>query len=107
MRQITPADLQAWLLDPGRPAPELLDVREPWELAICVLPGSVHIPMRQIPAGMARLDPSRETVVVCHHGARSMQVAGFLESNGFVNVSNLAGGLAAWASSVDVEMASY
>lgn len=107
MRQISPAELQSWLQDTARRAPVLLDVREPWELEICRLSGSVHIQMGDVTARLASLDPVRETVVICHHGARSMQVAGFLEHQGFASVSNLAGGLAAWARSVDPQMPSY
>lgn len=107
MRQISPAELYSWLHDGTRAAPVLLDVREPWELEICRLPGSVHIAMAEVPASLERLDPVRDTVVVCHHGARSQRVAGFLEQQGFSSVANLAGGLAAWASTVDPQMPSY
>ena len=48
-----------------------------------------------------------ETVVICHHGGRSMQVAMFLEKQGFKRVHNLAGGLDAWARSVDPSMPTY
>jgi rhodanese-related sulfurtransferase len=63
--------------------------------------------MRAIPARTPELDPDAETVVICHHGGRSMQVAMFLERTGFGRVYNLAGGVDAWARQVDPSMATY
>ncbi len=87
--------------------PLLLDVREPWEHAICRISGSELLPMRQIPASVGQLDPERPTVVICHHGIRSQQVARFLDQQGFKRVINLRGGVAAWASDVDPDMPTY
>ncbi|HEX9627783.1 MAG TPA: rhodanese-like domain-containing protein [Acidiferrobacterales bacterium] len=105
MRQITVSELKD-RLDAGD-SPLLLDVREPWELRVCALPGALHIPMRQVPARLGELDPDREIVVVCHHGVRSYQVVRFMEQQGFTNAINLAGGVDAWAREVDPEMAKY
>ncbi len=87
--------------------PVLLDVREPWEWEICRIEGSLHIPMAQLPDRAHELDPSREIVVVCHHGGRSLQVALFLEQQGYSRVADLLGGLAEWAARVDANMATY
>jgi rhodanese-related sulfurtransferase len=106
MRQLTPAELRAYL-DHAELPPLLLDVREPWEYQICCIPGSVLIPMRQIPSAVADLDPGRETVVICHHGIRSRQVAMFLEHQGFNNIINMQGGVAGWAHEVDPAMPTY
>jgi rhodanese-related sulfurtransferase len=65
------------------------------------------MPMRTVPARLAELDPDLPVVCICHHGARSMQVAGFLEQNGFADVSNLTGGVHAWALQVDPKMPTY
>ena len=107
MKQMTPAELAAWLADPAREQPLLLDVREPAEHAICQIAGSTLMPMNSVPARLAELDPARETVVICHHGMRSMQVAMFLERQGFEHAMNLAGGVDAWAAQVDPAMARY
>ncbi len=107
MHQITPQQLQAWLDDSSRERPVVLDVRESWELEICCLPDCVRIPMNSVPGRQEELESDRETVVVCHHGGRSMQVASFLEQNGFTNVYNLSGGVDAWAREVDPTMATY
>lgn len=107
MRHISPIELADWLKDASRPAPVLLDVREPWEFALCNIAGSQTIPMGAIPARCQELDPEREIVVICHHGGRSAQVAMFLERQGFPKVINLAGGVSEWASRVDPKMPQY
>ena len=107
MTQITPQLLQQWLADNGRKPPVLLDVREPWEYQTCRIEGSTLAPMHTIPARTQDLDPEEETVVICHHGARSFQVALFLERNGFSNLYNLQGGVQAWADKVDPTMPRY
>ena len=107
MKQTTPAELAAWLGDPQRPRPVLLDVREAWEFQTCSIAGSRHLPMGEVAARTDELDAQAETVVICHHGGRSMQVAMFLEKNGFAKVHNLAGGVDAWARTVDSSMPVY
>ena len=107
MKQIAPAALAAWIADASRSKPLLLDVREPWEHQICAIAGSRHIPMGEIPARRDEIDRQAEVVVICHHGGRSLQVAMFLESNGFSKLHNLAGGVDAWARSVDPSMPVY
>jgi rhodanese-related sulfurtransferase len=107
MDQITPLQLKAWLEDGARARPVLVDVREPWEQAICGLPGALQLPMNAVPARAEELDPAADTVVICHHGARSFQVGMFLERRGFARVYNLLGGVDAWAREVDPSMAVY
>jgi len=107
MQQIRALQLAEWLADESRPDPVLLDVRGPAELEICQLDNSLHIPMHLVPMRLAELDPAQEVVVICHHGARSMQVAMFLERNGFGSVYNLMGGVEAWAGEVDPSMRRY
>jgi rhodanese-related sulfurtransferase len=105
MRHFRPAELVAHL-EKGT-APVLLDVREPWEYAICHLPGTVLIPMRDLPARMNELNQEAEIVVICHHGVRSYHAARYLETLGFGDVINLSGGMAAWADEVDPAMPRY
>lgn len=76
-------------------APRLLDCREPFEWAQLRIPGSLHIPMDQIPARLQELDQDAEWVVVCAHGNRSYAVAGYLLHNG-LRASSLAGGVTDW-----------
>ncbi|TMH87596.1 MAG: sulfurtransferase [Betaproteobacteria bacterium] len=107
MRQITPAELSAWLADKARAKPVLLDVREPWEFQAARIEGSTHVPMQQLPGRLAELAPDHDVVVICHHGGRSMQVGLYLEKSGYAKVHNLAGGLDSWAKSVDPSMPVY
>jgi len=107
MRQLRPAELKAWLDDPARDKPVLLDVREAWEFGVCRIDGSELVPLQTIPTRLAELNPARETVVICHHGVRSYHAARFLEHNGFTNVINLTGGVDAWAKEADPTMPTY
>jgi adenylyltransferase/sulfurtransferase len=85
----------------------LLDVREPWETAIVAIAGAKQIPMRQVPEQLAGLPTDRQLLVLCHHGARSQRVAEYLRAHGFRNVSNVAGGIAAWAEQIDRSLPQY
>lgn len=104
--QIQPTDLKA-MLDAGAPV-LLLDVRQPDEHTYCHLPGSVHIPLGELHARMAEIEPGEALVVVyCHHGVRSISGAAVLLHAGFLNVASLAGGIEHWANVVDPTMPRY
>ena len=103
MREISVTELKRRLAAGDGPA--LLDVRASEELAICHLPGAIHIPMADIPGRLHELDPDREIVVFCHHGQRSAAVVGFLERHDFGSVANLRGGIERWAVEVDPSIA--
>jgi rhodanese-related sulfurtransferase len=75
--------------------PTLLDCREDHEWRQVRIPGSLHIPMRQIPGRLAEIDRGADVIVVCAHGNRSYSVAGYLIDNGFA-ARSLRGGVAAW-----------
>ena len=105
IRNIDPLTLKA-RLDRGESV-LVLDVREPSEIAIAPFPGASHIPMGDIPSRLTELDPDRETVVVCHHGVRSAQVAIYLARMGFERILNLAGGIDAWSETADPSTPRY
>jgi adenylyltransferase/sulfurtransferase len=88
-------------------AATLLDVREPHEHAICQIPGSMLLPMRQVPAALAQLPRDRNLLVLCHHGARSLRVTQFLRANGFARAINIGGGIDAWAAELDESLQRY
>ena len=92
-------------LDAGD-GPELLDVREPWEFELARIEGSKLIPMGELAERVSELDPTEETVVICHHGARSAYVTRALQQAGFARVLNLEGGLDAY-SDVDASVPRY
>jgi len=107
MERLNAPQLAAWLNDAERAQPLLVDVREPWELQTCRIDDSVHLPLQEIPARLGELDAARDIVLICHHGARSLHAAMFLERQGFGSVWNLDGGVDGWARSVDPAMPVY
>lgn len=107
MQQIRARQLADWLSDENRKNPVLLDVREPWEFELCSLPGSQLMPMHLVPTRLGELNPDEDIVIVCHHGGRSMQVAMFLERQGFSSLINLTGGVSAWADEVAPDFPRY
>ena len=104
--EITPAELKQ-KLDNGE-APLLLDVREPVELQMAHLEGTVHIPMGEIPMrANQELDPDAHIVVMCHHGVRSLNVTNWLRQQGFEKVQSVRGGIDGWARTVDPKVPLY
>ena len=85
----------------------VLDVREPWETALCLIPDSLTIPLGSLPSQLDRVPSEQPLVVVCHHGGRSMQAVMWLRSRGYENAINLSGGIHAWSSQIDPTMATY
>src|SRR3954466_8986488 len=82
------------------PLPEgllVLDVREDDEWQAGHVPGSVHVPLRQLGERYADLPDADQTLVVCRVGSRGAYAAGFLLQRG-VDAVNLAGGLVSWES---------
>ncbi|MCB6183408.1 sulfurtransferase [Leeia sp. TBRC 13508] len=104
MQTITAPALSEWVKKESKP--QLIDVREPWEFALCAIPGSINIPMQTIPSRLNDIEEG-DIVTICHHGMRSYQVALYLENAGLGPVHNLTGGVEAWASEVDPTMAHY
>jgi adenylyltransferase/sulfurtransferase len=84
----------------------VLDVREPHEYQICNINGYL-IPLGDLPKRVNELDSSREIVAHCRSGVRSAKAVDFLRQAGFKKVSNLAGGILAWADRVDPKMPKY
>ena len=85
----------------------LLDVREPWEVALGALPEALTIPMNALPDRLDTLPADRPLVVLCHHGQRSAQVTAWLHRRGYDNAVNLDGGIDAWSRTVDPAMPTY
>ena len=90
---------------------QLIDVREPQEIAISRLDGFVNLPLseyeqwnQQVPV---RFDAHAETLVLCHHGIRSAQMCQWLVSQGFTNVKNITGGISAYSILVDPSVPQY
>jgi adenylyltransferase/sulfurtransferase len=86
----------------------VLDVREPHEYPIANL-GAPLVPVGEVERRIGELaaQKNREVVVHCRSGARSQKAALVLKQAGFTNVSNLAGGILAWADKIDPSMPKY
>ena len=93
----------------GPTPPRLIDVREADEFETARIPGAELLPLSQWPAIAAEklTDPAQPLLIQCHHGARSGQAASFLLSNGFTDVTNLAGGIDAWSQEIDPSVPRY
>jgi adenylyltransferase/sulfurtransferase len=85
----------------------LLDVREPHEYQICRIPGSVLIPLGDLPKRVGELDPASEIVAHCKMGGRSAKAVEFLRQAGFRKVRNMKGGILAWSDRVDPTVPKY
>lgn len=85
----------------------LVDVREPFEADICRIEGAQFIPMRQIPESLSILPKDKYLLIHCHHGGRSLRVTEYLRAQGYARVSNVAGGIHAWAEEIEPTMRRY
>ena len=103
--EITPQDLDA-LRQRSEPA-VLLDVRRSDEVATAAIAGAVHIPLDELEERVDELDPTKETIVYCHHGVRSLTATAFLRQRGFDKVKSLAGGIDRWSVLVDPSVPRY
>jgi len=110
--QIQPTQLADWAAShAAQGMPVVLDVREPWEVQTASIKAQgfelLTIPMSTVPVRLQDLPRERPIACLCHHGARSMQVAMFLAQQGFDTVANITGGINAWSSQVDTSVPTY
>ena len=93
-------------LDQGTPF-VLLDVREPAEIEVACLPGSVKIPLGELPTRISELDPSAETIIHCKSGGRSAKALQLLLDSGFTKACHVQGGINAWSKEIDPSVPLY
>ncbi|MBD1878342.1 MULTISPECIES: rhodanese-like domain-containing protein [unclassified Coleofasciculus] len=90
---------------------QLVDVREPQEVAIASIEGFENLPLSEFADWadqiQTQFDPHAETLVLCHHGIRSAQMCQWLQMQGFTNVKNIAGGIDAYSIRVDPTISQY
>ncbi len=104
--EITPQEFIALRRQPNPPV--LVDVREKWEYDTSHLPDSLLMPMGDVPSrAHTELDPDAPIVVMCHHGARSLNVTMWLRQQGFEHAQSLAGGIDAWSRLIDPTVPRY
>ncbi|WP_375389617.1 ThiF family adenylyltransferase [uncultured Amnibacterium sp.] len=104
IREITPAEA-AELLESDAEV-TLLDVREPWEADVAALPGSVLIPLGELPDRVGELDAGKQVVAYCHGGVRSLRGARVLQDAG-LRVVSMSGGIDGWSRTVDPSVPRY
>tara|TARA_B100001250_G_C19776992_1_gene780033 strand:- start:670 stop:987 length:318 start_codon:yes stop_codon:yes gene_type:complete len=85
----------------------IVDVREQDEIERAKIDGTTHIPMGDIPKRISELSYNDELVIMCKSGGRSARVCEYLTNNGFKNVTNLSGGITAWAEHIDRSVETY
>ncbi len=102
---VTPTEFVRLLADDN--GWQVLDVREPWEIAVSSLENAILMPMGEVADRLAELDSSRPTAVLCRSGVRSRKVAEFLATHGFKKLINIAGGINAWSKEADASLEQY
>jgi len=102
---ISPAELKE-RLEKERDRIVILDVREPHEWEISSISGSLFIPLSELPQRLHTLDSTKEYVVICKVGQRSLSALEILIGAGF-KAYNLKGGINAWAKEVDQDLPIY
>ncbi|MEZ5354450.1 MAG: molybdopterin-synthase adenylyltransferase MoeB [Bryobacteraceae bacterium] len=85
----------------------LVDVREVHEFQIGRIPGSILIPLGELPKRLNELDPEADIVVHCKMGGRSAKACDLLRQNGYKKVTNVAGGILAWSDKIDPSVPKY
>ena len=85
----------------------LVDVREKFEYDICRIPGSILIPLGELPSRMSELDSADDIVLQCKTGGRSAKALKLLREAGFSKLSNLEGGITAWSDQIDSSVPKY
>jgi molybdopterin/thiamine biosynthesis adenylyltransferase/rhodanese-related sulfurtransferase len=103
--EISPEQLKK-RIDAGE-AVYVLDVRNPNEFQICRIPGTVLLPLPELPTRFAEVPKDREVVVHCKSGMRSAKAIEFLKGQGYTRLLNLTGGILGWAEKVDPGMPRY
>lgn len=98
LQDIQPEELHTRLQDPSfLDEAQLIDVREPNEISIAAIEGFEAYPLSQFsqwgPQIASKLDLSKDTYLLCHHGVRSLQAAQWLQTQGFRRLYNVAGGI--------------
>lgn len=103
--EIAASDLKA-ALDRGE-SYLLVDVREPQELTINAIPGSIAVPFGDLPGGLEAFGHAHAIVVYCRTGIRSAAAVKVLQSAGYSNVRHLTGGIESWIETVDPDLPRY
>ncbi|MFB6365138.1 rhodanese-like domain-containing protein [Paenibacillus elgii] len=94
MHTITPQEVKQRLENGEKLT--IIDVREPEEVALGMIPGAKHIPLMEIPQRLGEIPQLSETILVCRSGNRSGRALEYLEAQGFTGLVNMTGGMLEW-----------
>jgi rhodanese-related sulfurtransferase len=104
MQEISPGQLKELL--ENKAEIQLIDVREPHEVAIVTL-GGEQIPMGEIAHNLDKISKDNQVIIYCKSGKRSAAIVHFLEQQGYGNVFNLRGGILGYADEIDPSLTKY
>lgn len=87
----------------------LLDCRETEEHQTVSIAAAKLLPMSELMTRVGELEPykTKEIVVHCHHGGRSLKVTNWLRQQGFAHVQSMAGGIDEWSAEIDPTLPRY
>ena len=105
VKRLSPAEAKSILTQQANV--RLIDVREKWEYDTAKIENSELMPLSEFNKHFSKLSPDDYLIIFCHHGNRSMTVSSYLVQNGFKNVSNLEGGIDAWAQEIEPDIPLY
>ena len=105
IEQLTPRQVQDEL--EKNPTVKLLDVRGPEEYQVASIKGAILLTEERVQEILDAWPKDAKMILHCHHGVRSRQACEFFQSQGFVNLANMAGGIDAWSQEVDSDVQRY
>lgn len=111
LQQVSVEQLATLMVTQGEDNIQLIDVREPQEVAIAEISGFINLPLSQYEQWANQIhqkfDRNQETLVLCHHGVRSAQMCHWLQQQGFTKVKNIIGGIDAYSLAIDSSIPRY
>jgi adenylyltransferase/sulfurtransferase len=103
--EITPREVKS-MIDRGEKF-LFVDVREKWEFDTSWIEGAVLVPMREIPANLAKFEEADQIILFCHHGIRSLDAAAWLRSQDIASAKSMMGGIDRWSAEIDPTVPRY
>jgi rhodanese-related sulfurtransferase len=103
--EITPREVKS-MIDRGEKF-LFVDVREKWEFDTSWIEGAMLVPMREIPANLAKFEEADQIILFCHHGIRSLDAAAWLRSQDIAGAKSMTGGIDRWSAEIDPTVPRY
>lgn len=111
LQQVSVEELATAIQTQGEDDIQLIDVREPQEVATANISGFTNLPLSEYEQWSTQIHKrfhlEKETFVICHHGVRSAQMCYWLREQGFSNVKNVIGGIDAYSLAIDPTIPRY